>query len=104
MGKNFKKAQFETSVVNKLEQIIKMLQLGHLDAIVASVPEVYAAFRRLGIKPFPHDVSHPIAVHQDRLLCRGVKIAFIDKFNKLLKQLRNRGRLKNILGDNYIAE
>jgi len=49
-------------------------------------------------------VSKPLAVHPDRLVCKGVSVEFINQFNKLLGDLRNINELKKILGDNYIPE
>ena len=43
-------------------------------------------------------------VHPDSLVCRGGPSEFIDQFNNLLKKLRDSGRLKSLLGDNFIAE
>lgn len=81
----------------------KKVQIGRIDAFIAYVPDAYNAFRGLGIAPLPHDVAHPVAVHLDSLVCRNVQPEFIEQFNKLLKELRDSGRLKSILGNDYIA-
>ncbi|KPA11488.1 Extracellular solute-binding protein, family 3 [Candidatus Magnetomorum sp. HK-1] len=103
-GKSFEKAKLKTDIVTKLELNIKKVQKGHIDAFIAYIPDAYKAFRTLGISPYPYDISNPIAIHPDRLVCRGVEPEFITKFNELLKQLRTSGRLRDILGDNYVPE
>ena len=104
-GKKFEKIQLKTELVTKLEQNINMIRSGRIDAFVAYVPDAYIAFRDLGISPpFPHDISNPIGIHPDCLVCRGVEPDFIAKFNELMKELRASGRLRDILGDNYVVE
>ena len=103
-GKSFDNAKLKTQAVPKLELNIKKVQIGRIDAFVAYIPDAYNAFRGLGIEPLPHDVAKPVAVHPDSLVCRNVQPEFIDKFNELLKELRDSGRLKSILGDDYIPE
>lgn len=105
-GKSFEniKIKLKTVTVTNLKQNIRLIQAGRIDVFIAYVPDAYKIFRELSLKPFPHDVSHPIAVHQDRMVCKGVKPEFIAKFNEILNQMRTSGRLEQILGENYISE
>ena len=103
-GKGFEKAKLETLIIINLEQHIRLMQIGRIDAFLAYVPDAYKMFRQLGIAPYPHDAFNPVGVVPDRLVCRGVQPEFITTFNERVKQLRISGRLKDILGDNYIAE
>lgn len=103
-GKSVEQARLKTKSVYKIESNIKMLNKGRIDAFLAYVPDAYQVFRTLGIKPYPHDVAHPVVVHSERLVCRGVEVEFITLFNKQLKQLKTSGRLKRILGENYIID
>ncbi len=103
-GKSFEEANLTTYTVYKLEGQVRLIQNGRIDAFVAYVPDVYKMFRELNLEPFPHNVSRPIAVHPDRLVCKGVKLEFINIFNEMLQKQKMSGRLKNILGKNYIAE
>ncbi len=81
-GKSFESAGLKTEGVPSIEQNIKKLDKGRIDAFVAYVPDAYDAFKRLGIPPYPHDVDNPIAVHEDCLVCRDVPSEVIDAFNK----------------------
>jgi len=101
-GKSFENAKLKTYEVPEIGQNIKKIKAGRIDAFVAYIPDAYRAFRELGTAPYPHDASNPLAVHPDRLVCRGVDQEFITKFNELLKQLKDSGRLKEILGDDFI--
>jgi len=103
-GKSFENIKLNTQAVPKLELNIKKVQKGRIDAFIAYIPDAYNAFRQLGMEPLPHDVANPVAVHPDSLVCRNVQPEFISKFNALLKNLKESGRLKSILGDDYIPE
>ena len=73
-GKNFEEANLTTYTVYKIERHIRLIQNGHIDAFMAFVPDAYKMFRELNLEPFPHDVSRPIAVMRDRLVCKGVQL------------------------------
>lgn len=85
-GKTFEKAKLNTEAVKTIEQNIKKLNRGRIDAFVAYVPDAYAAFQKLGIEPYPHAKDKPIAVHEDALVCKGVSKQFIKDFNRSLKK------------------
>lgn len=101
-GNSFEAAGLTVKVGNKLEQNIKMLESGRLDAMVAYVPDVYLVLAAMGKDTLPHLKTSPVAVHKDNLVCRGVKQEFIDQFNQNLSALSQSGELKNILGDSYV--
>jgi len=103
-GKSFERSKLNTHSVNTIEKNIFLTLTNRLDAFIAYVPDAYYAFRNVRVEPFPHEVSKPLAVHPDRLVCKGVSVEFINQFNKLLGDLRNSNELKKILGDNYIPE
>ncbi len=102
-GKSFVAANLKASEANSLEQNIKKLENGRIDAMVAYVPDAYLAFSGMGKGEFPHTKTKPVAVHNDALVCRGVSAGFIEKFNGNLKKLSDSGKLKSILGDSYVA-
>ncbi|MEH6347143.1 MAG: ABC transporter substrate-binding protein [Bermanella sp.] len=102
-GKSFVAANLKASEANNLEQNIKKLENGRIDAMVAYVPDAYLAFSGMGKGEFPHAKNQPVAVHNDALVCRGVPADFIGKFNGNLKKLSDSGKLKSILGDSYVA-
>jgi hypothetical protein len=102
-GKSYDGANLKASEANTLEQNIKKLETGRIDAMVAYVPDAYLAFMGMGKKHFPHMTEKPAAVHDDALVCRGVPAGFVDKFNGNLKMLSDSGKLKSILGDSYVA-
>lgn len=84
-GNTFDAAGLNTSTVTTIEANIKKLQAGRIDAFVAYVPDVYAAFEGLGMKPLPHDADNPIAIHEDSLVCKGVSSDFVSKFNSAIQ-------------------
>lgn len=102
-GFSFDAAKLKASEANSLEQNIKKLETGRIDAMVAYVPDVYLALNDMGKGEFPHKKDQPAAVHNDALVCRGVPAGFIDQFNKNLKAITSSGKLKSILGDSYVA-
>ncbi len=80
-GKTFDEAGLSTDEVPAIEQNIRKLDAGRIDAFIAYVPDAYDTFEKLGIPPYPHDVDNPIAVHEDCLVCRDVPSEVIDAFN-----------------------
>ncbi len=102
-GTNFEKAQLTVHYVDTIEQNIQKLLLGRIDAFIAYVPDAYNVFRKLKMKPLPHNIQKPMAIHEDRLVCKGVSQYFIDTFNKNLQRLKKKHLLKQLLGHNYIA-
>jgi len=103
-GKSFEKSKLNTHTVNTIEKNIFLTLTNRIDAFVAYVPDAYFAFRNVRIEPFPHETLSPLAVHPDRLVCKGVSDEFINQFNNLLGNLRDSNELTKILGDNYISE
>ncbi|WP_018691652.1 type 2 periplasmic-binding domain-containing protein [Algicola sagamiensis] len=103
-GKTFEQSKLKKLPVYDLAEHMPLLKHKHIDAFVAFAPDIYKKFKELNMKSLPHNVDKPIAVHPDKLVCRGVKDSFIRQFNKKLAQLRKSGQLKVMLGDNYIPE
>ena len=101
-GKTFDAAGLKTSAVSDIGQNIKKVQGKRLDAFIAYIPDAYIAFKDMGISPFPHAKSTPIAVHEDSLVCRGVSASFIESFNTNLQKMKTDGKLKAVLGDTLI--
>lgn len=102
-GTHFENAHLTIAYVDTIEQNIKKLALGRIDAFIAYVPDAYNVFRKLNMSPLPHNIDKPIAIHQDRLVCKGVSQHFINTFNKNLTKLKQEQQLKKLLGQNYIA-
>ncbi len=102
-GTHFDNANLAVSYVDTIEQNIKKLASGRIDAFVAYVPDAYNVFRNLNMKPLPHNIQKPMAIHEDRLVCKGVSNYFIKTFNENLTKLKKTRMLKKLLGKNYIA-
>lgn len=102
-GNSFDAANLKASEANSLEQNIKKLETGRIDAMVAYVPDAYLALSGMGKGEFPHTKDQPTAIHNDALVCRGVPAGFLDQFNQNLKALSSSGKLNSILGDSYVA-
>jgi hypothetical protein len=103
-GNDFETVGLNTSMVLSIEQNIKMIERDRIEAFIAYTPDVYHAFSKYGVLPYPHDVYHPITIHPDSLVCRGVESEFILNFNNALNQLKISGRLKEVLNDSFIFE
>jgi len=66
---------------------INLINQDRIDAFVAFIPDAYQAFNRLGLKPFPHAPDHPLAFHNDSLVCRGVRGArLLGALDAILRQ------------------
>lgn len=102
-GKRFANAGLSLEAVDSLAQNFGKLEKKRLDAVVAYIPDAYILFNQEKIKPFPHSIHHPITIHNDALICRGVPNDFISAFNQHIKKYRANGKLKAILGDAYVA-
>ncbi len=101
-GNTFENAGLNLEPTKTIENNIKKLDKGRIDAFVAYVPDAYIAFKNLGIASYPHDPAKPIAVHEDCLVCRGVSQEVIDNFNNELKKMSESGQLKEMLGDSFV--
>ena len=86
-GKEFEQMKLKTFAVKDISQNINKVNLKRIDAFIAYSPDVYLAFKKLGIKPFPHEKNSPIAIHYERLVCKGVELSFINLFNRELAQM-----------------
>ncbi|WP_438463122.1 hypothetical protein [Marinomonas sp. PE14-40] len=106
-GMNYGKAvaagNFTHSVTNSLLQNFKMLAIHRIDTMIAYAPDIYQAFKEVDPNRFHYDEMQPIAIHNDALVCRGVEPSFIKGFNTKLEALRNTGKLKEVLGELYVA-
>ena len=91
------------SFSNTIEQNIKKVQAGRIDAFVAYIPDAWFAFKSLNMEMLPHG-NNPIMVHEDGFLCHNTADAlqFIEEFNAALNQLKSSGKLKTMLGDTYV--
>lgn len=81
---------------------IKKVDSGELDAFIAYVPDAYLAFSSLGLKPYAHSERTPMAIHIDRVICRGAPREFTEALDKAMKDLRKNGTLRRILGDTFV--
>lgn len=81
---------------------IKKLDAGELDAFIAFVPDAYLAFNSLNIKPYPHSERTPMAIHIDRVICRGAPKEFTNALDGAMKELRKNGTMRRILGDTFV--
>ena len=102
-GKSVESSNLNFNVVNRLKQNITLLEMGRVSAIIAYVPDLYQVLGELNRKPFPHDKTHPLAIHPDSLICRSVSPKFMLQFNNGLKEMIKKKQLKSILGSTYIA-
>lgn len=102
-GPEFDAAGLKVNYSNTIEQNIKKVQAGRIDAFVAYVPDAWFAFKSLGLKMLPHN-DVPMIVHEDGFLCHDTPDSrlFIKEFNTALTQLKNSGKLKTMLGDTYV--
>ena len=81
---------------------IKKLDAGELDAFIAFVPDAYLAFNSLKAQPYPHSERTPMAIHIDRVICRGAPKEFTDALDGAMKELRKNGTMRRILGDTFV--
>lgn len=83
-GKRYERAGLNVSLANTIEQNIKKLEKGRIDAFLAYSPDVWAAFKALNVKPFMYDKEHPVAVHPDSIVCKKSDLTkkFVDVFNQ----------------------
>ncbi len=104
-GKDFDKANLSLVRTALLEQNIQLLNRGRIHAFVAYEPDIWDAFNQLQIKPLNYDPLAPIVIHEDSILCHETPKArqFIQRFNLELRKLKDKGIVKEILGDSYVA-
>ena len=102
-GKAVADADFTASITNSLLQNFNMLLINRIDALIAYAPDIYQAFKIVDGSQFQYQPEHPLAIHKDALVCRGVGPKFIQNFNSGLKQLKQSGQLRRILGETYVA-
>lgn len=95
-------ATFEKVMSPTIEVNVSKLSNNEIEAFIAYVPDAYAAFKGLGIGPLPHNKKSPLAIHTDRLVCRGVSPQFIEAYNAEAKNLRKLGVFRMVLKDNLI--
>lgn len=82
------------------EVLLKMLYRNKVDAIIAFMPDILLAAKKLNY-PLPHSSAlwlikkHPISI-----VCHDTvdNRAFVQQFNKHLQQLKSSGRLREIMG------
>ena len=103
-GKAFDATVKTKLAVSQMQEHIRLMELGHLDAFVAYAPDVYQMFELERIEPFPHDPEKPFAIHPDALSCKGVSEQFIDYFNQRLSELVENGTLSALLDVRYTPD
>ncbi len=101
-GPEFDKLALNVSYSNNIEQSIKKVNAGRLDAFIAYVPDAWFAFQALNMEMLPHGKA--VITHEDGFLCHDTPEAkaFIESFNAALVKLRSSGRLMDLLGDSWV--
>ncbi len=102
-GKAVADADFTASITNSLLQNFNMLLINRIDAVIAYAPDIYQVFKEVDATQFQYQAAHPLAIHKDALVCRGLQTEFIHSFNHDLNQLKQSGQLKTMLGEIYVA-
>jgi len=101
-GKDVAASGIPLTTSDSIVDNIKKLDAGELDAFIAFVPDAYLAFKSLNVQPYPHSERTPMAIHIDRVICRGAPGEFTDSLNNAMKALRKNGTMRRILGDTYV--
>lgn len=101
-GKDVAESGLPLMTSDSIVENIQKLDAGELDAFIAFVPDAYLAFKSLNVKPYPHSERTPMAIHIDRVICRGAPGEFTDSLNNSMKALRKNGTMRRILGDTYV--
>ena len=101
-GKAFDQADLNLEAVETLDLNIQKLMINRLDAIVGYVPDMLVRLNQLETNTLHYAHEHPLAIHKDALVCKGVAPQFIQSFNDRLMQMKKLGELKKILGESYV--
>ncbi|WP_028299153.1 transporter substrate-binding domain-containing protein [Oceanospirillum beijerinckii] len=87
--------------VDSLDVAFNMLKQGRVSAVVAYTPDAYLYFKEKDIAPYPHEATHPVVVHPDSFLCRGISQKVEEELSRHIEELRGSGELKEALGEVY---
>lgn len=101
-GKDVAAAGIPFITSDSIVENITKLDSGELDAFIAYVPDAYLAFKSLNVEPYPHAERKPMAIHIDRVICRGAPPEFTDALNNSMKALRKNGTMRRLIGDSYV--
>ncbi len=101
-GKRFHSADLDLDEVSTLSQNFAKLDRKRVDVVVAYVPDAYVFFDEMDMRSYPHAIDYPISIHPDALVYRGVSDDFLKAFNYHIKYYQSSGKLKKILGKNYV--
>ena len=85
-GHTIAQSQLKLTKSATIEQNIIKLQKGRLDAMIAYTPDAYIAFDNLNLKPFPHALEKPLAIHPDAVVCKGISAEFMAELDKGILQ------------------
>ncbi|QDG78236.1 transporter substrate-binding domain-containing protein [Labrenzia sp. PHM005] len=88
-GNAVESAGIKFDLASTINQSIKKLEVGRLDAFIAYVLDAYTTFEEMGKEPFPHDKANPVAVHDDSVLCKPTSETevFVREFNAHLANM-----------------
>ena len=100
-GSEILDSDIKFELVNRLHQNFMKLERGRVDAVLAYAPDVFIYLEERGAK-YPYDPSQPAGSHRDGMVCRGVPDEFIRSFDEGIRELRQSGEIKEILGINYV--
>ncbi|WP_274687162.1 hypothetical protein [Spartinivicinus poritis] len=69
-GKKIANSGINFTFLPTIKNSIIMVLNNRLDAFIAYVPDAYKIFDQLELSPFPHDITNPVSVHEDSILCK----------------------------------
>ncbi|MCP4346441.1 MAG: amino acid ABC transporter substrate-binding protein [Desulfobacterales bacterium] len=95
----FRKAEISYQFVFRIEQNIKKLRAGRIDAMVSFMPDVAAYEDELS-----YAKDKPLFSSFDMMTCHNNSKGnqFIEKISAALKEMKRDGTMKAILGDLYL--
>lgn len=97
--KQFKRLNINYNLVPRIEQNVRMLKLGRLDAMVSFMPDAAKWQNQLN-----YDAANPLFSAYDRLTCHNNTQGryLIQTLSPQLEQMKQDGSTKRILGDLYL--
>lgn len=106
-GFKFEALQLDIEWVDDIDQNIRKIQAGRIDAFVAYIPDIWAAFKKNGMPQdfLSYRADKPLLVHEDAFLCHNnaASRAFVADFDAAIKTLRQSGKIQDMLGESYVA-
>ncbi|MEH6477245.1 MAG: hypothetical protein V7727_16250 [Sneathiella sp.] len=78
-----------TNRATNLKELIRMLERGRFDAIIAYTPDILEIFDEMHVVPLSYDPETPLAIYNDALTCRPTErnIALLKKINLSLIEM-----------------